>query len=133
MRHVLSVPSPRHNSPFVFPSDDDAYVTFSSLRNQAPEGWQTYTHPRGSVYFRNVRYRLIVDEDIRIPANLSKADEFCTKYVPQTLPDAMEVCMAYGVDVSTCLFVNHKQCVASYDLLKLKGAVLRGLSVNSCK
>ncbi|KAM5534280.1 hypothetical protein V8D89_012008 [Ganoderma adspersum] len=112
--------------------DDDAYVTFSSLRNQAPEGWRMYTHPRGSVYFRNIPCRLTVDEDIRIPANLSKAQEFCAKYVPQTLPEGIEACMAgYGVDASTCLFVNHKQCVAGYDISKLKGTVLRSLSADN--
>ncbi|PIL37278.1 hypothetical protein GSI_00971 [Ganoderma sinense ZZ0214-1] len=110
---------------------DDAYVTFSSLRNQAPEGWRMYTHPRGSVYFRHIRCRLAVDEDIRIPVNLNKAEEFCAKYVPHTLPEGMEACMAYGVDASTCLFVNHKQCVAGYDISKLKGSVLRSLSADS--
>ncbi|KAI1796251.1 hypothetical protein LXA43DRAFT_989002 [Ganoderma leucocontextum] len=90
-----------------------------------------YTHPRGSIYFRNVQYKLTVDQDIRVPANLSKAEAFCAKYVPQSLPEAMEACMAYGVDASTCLFVNHKQCVAGYDTFKLTGSTLRTLSVDN--
>lgn len=92
-----------------------------------------YTHPRGSVYFHNILSRLTVDEDIRIPANLTKAEEFCAKYVPKTLPEDIEACMAYGVDASTCLFVNHKQCAAGYDISKLKGSVLRSLSADNRK
>ena len=49
-----------------------------------------YTHPRGSVYFHNILSRLTVDEDIRIPANLTKAEEFCAKYDSPAFDPAAE-------------------------------------------
>ncbi|EJF56594.1 hypothetical protein DICSQDRAFT_112889 [Dichomitus squalens LYAD-421 SS1] len=112
--------------------DDDAYVTFSSLENHAPEGWRMYTHPRGSIYFRNDRHKVIVDEDIRIPTHLSQVESLCVNRTQQGLPDYMEIYMAYGVDASMCLFMNHKQCVASYDVAKVSaGSTVRRLPVDS--
>ena len=114
--------------------DEEAYVTFSSLEKHAPEGWRMFTHPRGSIYFRNDQHKLTVDEDIRIPSHLAKAEAFCASHVEPSLPDHMEIFMAYGVDASTCLYVNHRQCVASYDLAKITaGSIIRKLPVDSCK
>ncbi|KAI0750938.1 hypothetical protein C8Q80DRAFT_1154703 [Daedaleopsis nitida] len=122
------------NAPGLSPEldDDDLYVTISSLRRVAPEGWTMYTHPRGSIYFRHSRFRVVVDEDIRIPAQLEKATDFGLKHSRVDIPEDLEAYMAYGMDVAVCLYVNHKQCVAGYELSKLvNSSSIRDLSVDA--
>ncbi|KAI0720256.1 hypothetical protein C8T65DRAFT_705862 [Cerioporus squamosus] len=111
-------------------ADDDPYVTISSLFRVAPADWTMYTHPRGSMYFRHERSGVVVDEDIRIPANSDKVADFCAQHGRLGLPDFMEAHMAYGVDASVCLYVNHKQCVAGYNVDKLHGRAIKELSVD---
>ncbi|TFK94669.1 hypothetical protein K466DRAFT_246215 [Polyporus arcularius HHB13444] len=110
--------------------EDDAYVTISSLSKAAPEDWTMYTHPRGSMYFRHKPSGVIVDEDIRISANAEKVADFCAECGQLNLPDYMEAHMAYGVDASVRLYVNHKQCVAGYILEKFHGGAIKDLSVD---
>lgn len=87
-----------------------------------------YIHPRGSIYFRNDDSRVVVDEDIRTPAMLEKANAFCSGQ-PYTFPSSeTEVHMTYGVGASVCLFVNHQQCAAGYDLGKLSYHAMTALS-----
>ena len=90
-----------------------------------------YTHPRGSIYFRHSGFRVVVDEDIRIPAQLEKATDFWSKHA-QLIPEDMEAYLAYGMEVAVGLFINHKQCVAGYELSKLvSSSSIRDLSVDS--
>ncbi len=89
-----------------------------------------YTHPRGSMYFRHKPSGVIVDEDIRISANAEKVADFCAECGQLNLPDYMEAHMAYGVDASVRLYVNHKQCVAGYILEKFHGGAIKDLSVD---
>ena len=89
-----------------------------------------YTHPRGSMYFRHNNHGVVVDEDIRVQESLDKVVDFCTQHYRMDLPDYMEAYMAYGVDASVCLYVNHKQCVAGYILDKLWGGAVKELSVD---
>ncbi|RPD67027.1 hypothetical protein L226DRAFT_452746 [Lentinus tigrinus ALCF2SS1-7] len=110
--------------------EDDAYVTISSLSKIAPQDWTMYTHPRGSMYFRHKRLGVVVDEDIRIPANLDKVAVFCAQHRQLGLPDHMEAHTAYGVDASVCLYVNHRQCVAGYIPNKLHGSAVKDFSVD---
>ena len=110
--------------------EDEPFVTISSLSKVAPQGWTMYTHPRGSMYFRHNNYGVVVDEDIHIQANLDKVVDFCTQHYRMDLPDYMEAHMAYGVDASVCLYVNHKQCVAGYTLDNLWGGAVKELSVD---
>ncbi|RDX53955.1 hypothetical protein OH76DRAFT_1479712 [Lentinus brumalis] len=108
--------------------EDDAYVTISSLSKAAPEDWTMYTHPLQ--YFRHKPSGVIVDEDIRISANAEKVADFCAECGQLNLPDYMEAHMAYGVDASVRLYVNHKQCVAGYILEKFHGGAIKDLSVD---
>lgn len=112
--------------------DDDLYVTISSLRKVAPEGWTMYTHPRGSIYFRHSHFRIVVDEDIRIPAQLEKVTHFWVKDFRVDIPEDLEAYLAYGSEMAVCLFANHKQCVAGYELSKLlSSSSIRDLSVDA--
>lgn len=128
-RQHIGLPSPDVEGP---------YITVSSLKRSDLEGWAIYTHPRGCIYFRHEQTKVIIDQDNRIPANLEKANAFCAEH-PDLAPwDDTEVHLTFGVDAAVCLFVNHKQCAASYDVQKLRYDSLanasvdaRGLSISS--
>ncbi|KAI0722839.1 hypothetical protein C8Q76DRAFT_375824 [Earliella scabrosa] len=110
---------------------DDEYLTLSSLTSIAPTGWRLYTHPRGNIYFYHPVHKVVVDDDIRIPANLEKADSFCLHHSQLGFTGDTEAHMSYGVDASISLFVNHKQCIAGYDRSKVTGHATRELSVDA--
>ena len=112
---------------------DDEYLTLSSLTSIAPTGWRLYTHPRGNIYFYHPVHKVVVDDDVRIPANLEKADSFCLHHSQLGFTGDTEAHMSYGVDASICLFVNHKQCIAGYDRSKVTGHATRELSVDACE
>ncbi|KAL7282507.1 hypothetical protein ACG7TL_003978 [Trametes sanguinea] len=98
----------------------DYYVTLSDLSENAPSGWTMHTHPRGYVYWSNASCQVVVDEDVRQSANLARASKFCDQCADLALDEGMEAYMIGGMDVSFCLFVNHRQCAAGYDLSKMR-------------
>ncbi|KAH9943318.1 uncharacterized protein BXZ73DRAFT_87668 [Epithele typhae] len=106
------------------------YITLSSLRSVAPDGWNLFVHPRGSMYFRHKTCQVVVDEDIRLPTLLASAEAFCALHAPVRSGSEIEAYMAAGVEASVCLFINHHQCMASFDYHKLSHSALMNISVD---
>lgn len=79
----------------------------------------------------NATHQVVVDDDIREPSSLRRANEFCAQCSQLALPEGMEAHMIGGMDASFCLFVNHKQCVAGYELPKVRSSAVRDMSVNA--
>ncbi|EED83622.1 predicted protein [Postia placenta Mad-698-R] len=76
-----------------------------------------YIHPRGWVYFRCDEYRLVVDEDIRVPETLERITSICKKENLALLSDGQELCIV-GFNSYSALYlaVDHTQCTAEYGL-----------------
>ncbi|KAI0650607.1 hypothetical protein C8Q79DRAFT_901712, partial [Trametes meyenii] len=111
-------------------SGENEYVDISLTSNVAPKGWTLYIHPRGFIYWLNSRHHAVVDEDIRNPSSLEKANQFCSQCANLNLSEGMEAHMLGGMDASFCLFVNHNQCVAGYDLAKVRDGAVRDMPVS---
>lgn len=45
----------------------------------------------------------------------------------------MEAHMIGGMDASFCLFINHKQCVAAYELSNVLSSAIRDMTVGACQ
>ncbi|KAJ8454448.1 hypothetical protein ONZ51_g13016 [Trametes cubensis] len=110
--------------------EDDAYVSISTLANSAPPGWIMHVHPRGFIYWSNPRCKAIVDADLRIPAFLEKANQFCAHCAELDLDEDMEAHVVGGMEASFCLFVNHRQCVAGYELTNVKTRHVKDMTTN---
>ena len=91
-----------------------------------------HVHPRGFIYWSNPRYKAIVDADLRIPAFLEKANQFCTHCAELDLDEDMEAHVVGGMEASFCLFVNHRQCVAGYELTNVKTRHVKDMTTNGC-
>ncbi|KAI0832560.1 hypothetical protein BC628DRAFT_1310168 [Trametes gibbosa] len=112
-------------------SAEDAYITISHLTSIAPPGWISHVHPRGAVYWTNPSHRVVVDDDIRVPAILQKATQFCAQCSQLDLSDGMEAHMIGAMDASFCLFINHKQCAAGYDLANIRTKAIRNMQMGA--
>ncbi|KAL1944290.1 hypothetical protein VTO73DRAFT_3475 [Trametes versicolor] len=111
---------------------DDTYITISHLKSSTPApGWATYVHPRGAVYWVNATHQVVVDDDIREPLSLQRANQLCAQCAELDLSGGMEAHMIGGLDASFCLFVNHKQCVAGYELPKVRSSVVKDMTVSA--
>ncbi|KAH9899739.1 hypothetical protein C8Q73DRAFT_833537 [Cubamyces lactineus] len=111
--------------------EEDAYISISTLAKSAPPGWIMHVHPRGFIYWSSPRYKAIVDADLRIPAHLEKAHQFCAHCAELDLDEGMEAHVVGGMDASFCLFVNHRQCVAGYELATVKTRNVRDMTANA--
>ncbi|KAI0638317.1 hypothetical protein C8Q77DRAFT_1215149 [Trametes polyzona] len=110
---------------------DSTYITVSHLDAIAPPGWLTHVHPRGARYWTNPKYHVVVHDDIGDPSTLQRANDFCNQCAAFDLPPGMEVHMIGGMDTSFCLYVNHNQGVAGYELAKVKSIAVRDMAVNA--
>ena len=90
-----------------------------------------YTHPRGSVYFRHNLFQVVIDENLHIPAILEKANLLCTEIAQLDASDKIDIHLSFGIEASVCLYVCHKQCVASYELGKIRYASLTTLPMDT--
>ncbi|KAH9843919.1 uncharacterized protein C8Q71DRAFT_19389 [Rhodofomes roseus] len=93
---------------------DDAYITVERTRTNMPQGWTKYTHPQSWAYFRNDEYKLVVDDDIRIPDILAGVNEYYLANQTSALPDGLEACMLGSVGSYFYLIIDHNQCVAEH-------------------
>ncbi|TFY55865.1 hypothetical protein EVJ58_g7977 [Rhodofomes roseus] len=93
---------------------DDAYITVERTRTSMPQGWTKYTHPQSWAYFRNDEYKLVVDDDIRIPDILAGVNEYYLANQTSALPDGLEACMLGSVGSYFYLIIDHNQCVAEH-------------------
>ncbi|KAI0796552.1 hypothetical protein C8Q75DRAFT_741514 [Abortiporus biennis] len=96
--------------------EDDLYFlrVSSTSSGKVPPGWTQYTHPQGWVYFRHDRYRIVTDEDIRDLKHHAKIISLCER-VNTTPQEFHECCMIGSADIPLLLYINHAQCIASYD------------------
>ncbi|KAI0352969.1 hypothetical protein OH77DRAFT_1427738 [Trametes cingulata] len=108
--------------------EEAPYVTISDLRNSAPPGWTIQVNPRGHIYWVNTTYRVVVDEDLRTPSGLEKANDFCAQCERLDLTEGMEAHMIGGMDASFCLFINHIQCVAGYEISGVRSGAVRDMT-----
>ncbi|KAI0375775.1 hypothetical protein BV20DRAFT_1008565 [Pilatotrama ljubarskyi] len=110
------------------PPEENGYLTVSDLRNVAPPGWTLHVNPRGHVYWRNARFRVVVDEDLRNPVGLEKASQFCAQCDRLDLTEGLEAHMIGGMDTSFSLFLNHNHCVAGYEVSRVRDGAVRDMS-----
>lgn len=88
-------------------------VFSAPVRNS--EGWTSYTHPRGWLYFRHGQRRIVTDEDVRLPevyANLSRP---CSELHPfGDIPTDCEVhILSSTPGRRMTILVDHGQCHAT--------------------
>lgn len=90
------------------------FYTRFDVRHGTPQGWTSYIHPQGWVYFRNDQYRVVTDEDIRIPDVYTRILNSCREEAFGEIPEGSEVHLLSEPQYS--LFVNHRERVATYDV-----------------
>ncbi|KAF9813674.1 hypothetical protein IEO21_05445 [Rhodonia placenta] len=94
-----------------------AYLALQATKYRLPSGWAMYIHPRGWVYFRCDEYKVVVDEDIRVPETLERITSICMKENLALLSDGQELCIVgFNSDSALYLAVDHTQCTAEYGL-----------------
>ena len=85
---------------------------------RTPEGWTSYTHPRGWLYFRHNEKRLVTDEDVRIPDVYTDLSKPCAELHP--FGDFSSRCEVHvmGHNIAgrrMTILVDHDQCTATPD------------------
>lgn len=74
-----------------------------------------YIHPRGWVYFRSEEYKIVFDEDIRVPETLERITSICIKENLSLLSGGQEFCIAgFNSNSALYLVIDHTQCTARY-------------------
>lgn len=84
-----------------------------------PEGWSSHIHPQGSVYFYHPKIRVVTNDDIRVPSVLDTVEKYIATYPFSDLVDGMELLAPHNPQLDEQMFpliVNHKSCLAGYDL-----------------
>ena len=84
-----------------------------------PEGWSSHIHPQGWVYFYHPKIRVITNDDIRVPSVLDTVEKYIATYPFSDLADRMELLVPHNPQLDEHMFsliVNHKSCLAGYDL-----------------
>lgn len=84
-----------------------------------PEGWSSHIHPQGWVYFCHPKIRVVTNDDIRVPSVLDTVKKYIATYPFSDLADGMELLVPHNPQLDEHMFsliVNHKSCLAGYDL-----------------
>jgi hypothetical protein len=87
-----------------------------------PEGWTSHIHPQGWVYFYHPKIRVVTNDDIRTPSVLGTVEKYIATYPFCDLADGMELLVPHDPQPDEEMFplvVNHKTCMAGYDLKDL--------------
>ena len=84
-----------------------------------PGGWSSHIHPQGWVYFYHPKIRIVTNDDIRVPSVLDTVEKYIATYPFSDLADGMELLVPHNPQLDEHMFsliVNHKSCLAGYDL-----------------
>lgn len=94
---------------------------------------------KGWVYFYSSSLQVVTNQDIRDPDILELVNRTTANYPLPNLNDEMEVQLLVQTHLrhlgapNLFLVINHKHCVASYDLREVKHDNVHLLDANTCK
>ncbi|KAH9482388.1 hypothetical protein JR316_0004488 [Psilocybe cubensis] len=129
--------------------DDRCFSTIQEETLAIPEGWTMCVHPQGWVYFYNHTLKVVADHNIRLPGILEITRQSYLGYPLSELTEGMEVHLHVqaqkiadkfkgnnGGIATFNLTINHKHCVASYEIADVMGdnsCLLGPQRLNRCR
>ncbi|GLB33676.1 hypothetical protein LshimejAT787_0105600 [Lyophyllum shimeji] len=103
----------------------------------SPDMWTLCVHPQGWIYFHSCALKVVTNQDVRDPGICELVTRSTANYPLPDLDDQMEVQLLVSTDAgqqgmaSLFLVINHKHCVASYDLREVKDENVHLLDPNT--
>ncbi len=111
------------------PPEDDKELALGPI----PQGWDMFVHPQGWVYFSNGQ--IVADQDIRDPNLHSRVLYGASKFNVEDWEEGMELQLHVSRTTGECnfsLYINHKDCIAGYELETVQSDALRGMDPETC-
>ncbi|KAF8076255.1 hypothetical protein FPV67DRAFT_405896 [Lyophyllum atratum] len=126
-------PIERGNRPIGFSSRSSTLVLPEGCfeENTSPDIWALCVHPQGWIYFYSSFLKVVTDQDVRDPDISELLIKNTSNYPLPDLDDQMEVQLFVQTNMgpegmaNIFLVINHKHCVAAYDLHEVRDQNVR--------